>query len=69
MFKVNDYVTYTYYKTGKIEKVHYDDPPDLYPNLIMSDFTFFISFFVSIKCKDTSVLFRIKVLLNYCTLG
>ena len=37
MFKINDYVTYTYYKTGKIEKVHYDDPPELYYTINLGD--------------------------------
>ena len=30
MYQINDDVIYTFIKSGAIEKVHYDDPPDLY---------------------------------------
>ena len=30
MFNINDEVIYTYYKSGIIEKIHYDDSPNLY---------------------------------------
>ena len=37
MFNINDEVIYTYYKTGYIYKIHYDDAPNLYYSLILSN--------------------------------
>lgn len=33
MFKINEEVTYTYFKSGVIEQVHMDDYPNLYYTL------------------------------------